>query len=96
MVFRAVMSKLTAVWSPIFIAGLSPVLLTCLPFSTFSFTLRLDLALVGVDVLVVRRWLHLGVAGACHNLRDLLLLLVELQLCQELGEHGADSVQCNV
>ena len=37
-----------------------------------------------MDVLIVRRWLHLSATIGSDNLSDLLLLLVQLELDEEL------------
>ena len=48
-----------------------------------------------IDVLIIRCGLHLGVGATrtSDDLRDFLLLLIELQLYQEFGEYRIDSIQ---
>ena len=89
MIFGAMVSEATSVRSPVIAACLSLILLTSFTFSTFTSTF-LDFAFARIDVLIIRGGLHLGVVRTGYNLRDLLLLLIELQLDQEFGEHRVD------
>ena len=49
-----------------------------------------------VDVLVKGNGLHLCIVCASHSLSDLVLLFIELDLDQELGEHDIDPSKSDV
>ena len=70
MILRTFVTTLAAIW---LVAN-----------SAYHSFLLLDFALRGVHILIVCRWFHLSILRACHNLSDLLLLLIELQLNQKL------------
>ena len=45
---------------------------------------------------IICRQLHLQSTGSGHNLGDLVLLLVQLELYEEISEHIVDSVEIDV
>ena len=69
------MCKNASIRSPVVAACLSPILLVVLSITALSFAF-LHLAFTRVDIRIVSRGFHLGVAGTSDSLRDFLLLLI--------------------
>ena len=76
MILWAIVTKIATIWPPMVGARLSLILGCPFPSKPLPFSF-LDLALAGVDVLVIGCRLHLRTICTCRSLRDLVLLLGE-------------------
>ena len=70
-------------------AWLSPWMI---PWTIVTFSLNWDFPFTGIDVLIIHGVLD-SAAGACHNLGNLVLLLMQLQFNEEFCKHSVDPIQ---